>query len=181
MDSLKGKLLIAAPTLADPNFARSVVFLCEHRPEGAMGIVINRPTSIPLDRALPQVPLPSAKEVRVFLGGPVETERMLIIHSSAEFVMEAQEIPPGVYLGAELELLNNLLAGQQTFRIYRGYAGWGQGQLDMEIAEGAWLTAECSHADLFLPEPSTQWQDVLRKVGGVYSIWADLPEHPDLN
>ncbi len=181
MKSLKGHLLIAAPMLSDPNFARSVVFMCEHQPEAAMGLVINRPTNVPLGMALPQLPIASAAEVNIYLGGPVETQRMLIVHQVSGFDLKAEAIPPGVFLGADLELLTHLLESDETFRVFRGYAGWGRGQLDMEIREGAWLTTEATLETLFAKDTDDLWQAALREVGGVHGIWADLPPKPELN
>ena len=133
-----GTLLIASPTLRDPNFARTVVLLCEHSDAGSMGLVVNRPTATRVVDVLSGVAgLPPPEEI-LYRGGPVQPDILLVLHKVDTAVPGAQPVAGGMALGGDMQMLVDVLARArgpaERVRVYAGYAGWGEGQLDMEMA-----------------------------------------------
>lgn len=179
-----GKLLIAEPMLGDPNFDRSVVLMIEHTDDGALGVVLNRPTDLEVDAVLDDwAPLAAAPPV-LYMGGPVEQNGVLALGRR-----RAPDTPvPGwtPLLGdvgtVDLHLEPGEVAGAvDGLRFFAGYSGWGEGQLEAELAEGAWLVVPAVADDVFAPDPETMWRSVLRRQGGKVSMLAHFPVHPSLN
>jgi putative transcriptional regulator len=178
-ESLRGKLLVASPALVDPNFARAVVLITEHSDEGAMGIVINQPAPhiefgdllvqlevIPDDKL---IELPSrAGEVKVLRGGPVETGRGFVLHSS-DFFIENSTLPidNGICLTATLDILKAIARGQgpESAVLALGYAGWAPGQLESEIQANGWLNCDADPELVFATRPELKYESALRKIG----------------
>ena len=195
-EALAGRLLVATPVLGDPNFRRTVVLVVEHEPEqGTLGVVLNRPTEVQVEQVLePWTELVTGPSV-VFRGGPVSPNSALAlalahVPGTDEPVgwhpLEggAQPIPGAVArLGlVDLEAPPELLAGGITsLRVFAGYAGWGPGQLQAEIEEGAWYVLAGEPTDAFLAEPERLWPEVLRRQGGEFAIVATYPDDPLLN
>ena len=187
--ALAGRLLVATPLLGDPNFRRTVVLIVEDEPEeGTLGVVLNRPTEVPVGRVLePWNDLASAPSV-VFSGGPVAPNSALglaVVPGGEEPVgwraLEAATLMSRIGL-VDLDTPPQLLAGGiASFRVFAGYAGWGPGQLQAEIDEGAWYVLPADPADPFVPEPEGLWQAVLRRAGGTLALVATYPEDPSLN
>jgi putative transcriptional regulator len=187
--ALAGRLLVATPLLGDPNFRRTVVLIVEDEPEeGTLGVVLNRPTEVPVDRVLePWNDLASDPSV-VFSGGPVSPNSALglaTIPGEDEPVgwraLDATALMSRIGL-VDLDTPPQLLAGGiASFRVFAGYAGWGPGQLQSEIDEGAWYVLHADPADPFVPEPERLWQAVLRRAGGSLALVATYPEDPSLN
>lgn len=169
MSDLAPGFLIAVPQLADPNFERAVVLMIEHGEAGAMGIVINRPAPITLGDVArsheiePALPLQQAP---VFLGGPVEPERGFVLHGR-EDLPELVQLFEGVNLSGSMETLKLLLeeGAAGAFRLCLGYAGWGPGQLERELQEGSWITAEALPRHVLETPPEEAWATVLREMG----------------
>jgi putative transcriptional regulator len=187
--SLSGRLLAATPHLGDPNFRRTVVLIVEDDvDEGTLGVVLNRPTEIPLDQVLEAwTDLATGPQV-VFRGGPISPNSALALamaHGTDEPVgwrslegspmMERMGL---VDLGAPPELL---AGGISSMRVFAGYAGWGAGQLQDEIDEGAWYVLPGDPADPFAAEPEQLWQKVLRRQGGELALVATFPDDPMWN
>ncbi len=187
--SLNGRLLAATPMLGDPNFRRTVILVVEDDPdEGTLGVVLNRPTEVPLDQVLePWTPLVTGPPV-VFRGGPVSPNSALALALAL-----GEDEPVGwrsldgsplmsriglVDLGAPPELL---AGGISSMRVFAGYAGWGAGQLRDEIDEGAWYVLSASPGDAFFAEPERLWPAVLRRQGGDLALVATFPDDPVLN
>jgi putative transcriptional regulator len=183
-----GRLLVATPMLGDPNFRRAVVLVVEDEPEeGTLGVVLNRPTKVPVGRVLePWTDLVSDPSV-VFKGGPVAPNSALGLAS-----VPGQEEPVGwraldSSLASRVGLIDldtppQLVAGGIiSFRVFAGYAGWGPGQLQAEIDEGAWYVLAAEPADAFDPRPEQLWRTVLRRSGGALALVATYPEDPALN
>jgi putative transcriptional regulator len=187
--SLNGRLLAATPMLGDPNFRRTVILVVEDDPEeGTLGVVLNRPTEVPLDQVLePWTPLVTGPPV-VFRGGPVSPNSALALA-----LARGEDEPVGwrsldgsplmsriglVDLGAPPELL---AGGISSMRVFAGYAGWGAGQLRDEIGEGAWYVLSGEPADAFFAEPERLWPAVLRRQGGDLALLATFPDDPVLN
>jgi len=179
-----GTLLIASPTLNDPNFARTVVLICEHSDEGSMGLVVNRPSEVALSEALAGVAPPPLPEARLFLGGPVQRQALLVLHRIPSAVPGAQGVADGISIGGDMrELLQALAAGPPPaeIRFYAGYAGWGAGQLAAELETGSWITCPGTAAHVFASDSEHLWERVLRELGPEYARLITVPLDPRVN
>ena len=166
-ESLAPSLLLSMPQLQDPNFARSVVLLCEHAPEGAFGLVLNRPTDVAAASAVHlDPPLLGGNGMRLWLGGPVEPQRGWIL-AGDEPEADARLIVEGVYLSSSPLALRRVLEAEREprARVLAGYAGWGPGQLDEELAESSWLIAGVQPDLIFDIEPPLMWETAIRRLG----------------
>jgi len=173
-ETLRGQLLVAAPILHDPNFHRTVVLVAEHGEEGAMGLVLNRPTDTSVADALPEL-VPLAGEDPVYVGGPVALESVLAI-AELDDPDDASELLFGT-VGFVQEPDVPVLRG----RVYVGYAGWSAGQLEEELEEESWLVLPAEPDDLFSDDADGLWSAVLRRQGGSYALLALMPPDPSLN
>jgi putative transcriptional regulator len=169
---LAPSLLIAMPQLRDPNFSRSVVLLCEHGPAGAMGFVVNRPTETRAAEAVAmEPPLAGDSGMRLWTGGPVEQHRGFLLLGTDPGRGDCEQITDGFHLTASLAVLRDLLEatperlGHTRARLLLGYAGWGPGQLDSELAESSWLMAPADPALVFETPPDEMWERVIRGLG----------------
>ena len=180
----KGIFLVASPSLRDPNFRQTVVLLCAHGAEGALGVVVNRPTAMSLSEALPQVPVLEGQGHVLFSGGPVQPNNVLILYRVEQEPDSSHHVFDGVYLGGDLGAVERVLTappGRDRFRAYVGYSGWGPGQLEAEMKTGAWITRPADPILVFEKDPAMVWPDVLRSLGGMYEAYADMPTDPSLN
>ena len=181
----KGRLLLATPPLDDPNFDRTVIYVLEHHDEGAVGVVINRPSVEALDEPLDRwIDLQSAPS-SIFSGGPVE-ENALIALASTKEPLEGDDghLAPisGTIASADLTADPAIVAAAVSeVRVFRGYAGWGPGQLDSEIEAGAWLVLDSQPGDVFSDEPDDLWRSVLRRQPGRLSWLANAPDDLSFN
>ena len=163
-----GKLLIAARNLPDPNFTETVVLVVNYSHEGAAGIVINRPSGIPLSRALPGVAAVTGVAAAAFIGGPVSQQAVLALSRAA--CDACPRVGREVYLVNTADALKERLAkgaDERQLRVYLGYAGWGAGQLETETRQGAWHVLDADARVVFDPEPETLWQRVIKRTEGV--------------
>lgn len=171
-ESLKNHFLISMPQLNDPNFHHTVTYICEHTAEGAMGITINRPSSIDFtelaDHLGIEILSPSLANVPIYSGGPVEPERGFILHSSDKSWTNTLKVADGVSLSAALETLENIAHGEgpESFLITLGYAGWQPGQLEEEISNNVWLVCEAD-LDVLFNTPSDMQFSAATKVLGI--------------
>jgi putative transcriptional regulator len=167
-ESFQPTLLLSMPQLQDPNFARAVVLLCDFVPDGAFGLVLNRPTDAPAtDRVRLEPPVVGGNELPLFIGGPVEPERGWILLSGPPEEAEYRTICDGVYLSTSPTLLRRVLSTSPAprARVLAGYAGWGPGQLDAELAQSAWLIGQVDVDLVFDVEPSLMWETAIRRLG----------------
>jgi putative transcriptional regulator len=179
-DWLRGRLLIASPALVDPNFARSVVLITEHGPEGAMGVVLNRPSEIDVRTVAPELDNIVEGEP-VFIGGPVQPQALVVLAQFTDTRAAAWIVADDVgFVAAEAEY-GDLSEVVRRGRVYAGYSGWGAGQLEVELAEEAWIVEPPLPAELFPDDPKALWQDVLARKGGQFSLLARMPDDPSLN
>ncbi len=170
--SLAPTLLIAMPQLRDPNFARTVVLLCEHGPRGAMGFVVNRPTeTLAAEAVAMDPPLQGDSGMRLWAGGPVEQHRGFLLLGDDPGRGDSEQISKGFHLTASLAVLRDLLESsperldQTRARLLLGYAGWGPGQLDTELAESAWITAPADPILVFETPAEAMWERAIRSLG----------------
>jgi len=182
MDSLRGHLLIASPALFDPNFRRTVVLVTEHGEEGAMGLVLNRPSETPVSEGAP--PLGDLVEdgALVHFGGPVEPAAVTVL---AEF--EDPDYAAAVVLGdigfvrADAEL-DDLPAATRRARVFAGYCGWSAGQLEAELeGDDSWIVETPRPDDVFVEGSEDLWSTILRRKGGQFAIVALMPFDPSVN
>lgn len=169
---LTGKLLIAMPGLGDPRFEKSVILICAHTAEGAMGLIVNKAIpDLSLSNLLEHLAIPRAeegREIRIRYGGPVERGRGFVLHSrdyrGGETTMK---IPGGYGMTATLDVLEALARGEGPHRalLALGYSGWGPGQLEDEIARNDWLTAEAEPALIFAEDDPAKWGAALKTMG----------------
>lgn len=182
---LTGRLLVATPALGDPTFARSVVLLLDHDEEGALGIVINRPTPVEVGQVLPTWQQFTTSPGVLFQGGPVALDSALGLA-----VMPAQgddeplgwrRVVDGLGL-VDLDTPPEVLAAEMVdLRIFAGYAGWGAGQLEAELVEGAWYVVPAEPRDAFTDDPDRLWRAVLRRQGGDLAFVSTYVEDPTVN
>ncbi len=169
MSSLAPALLLSMPQLLDPNFAKSVVLLCEHAAEGAFGLIVNRQSELTAAEAVrlePAVQKPN--DLPLLIGGPVEPERGWILTSEAPEQVEHRSLGAGLYLSASPVLLRRALMARPLPRrtvVLAGYAGWGPGQLDEELAQSAWLIMPVELDLIFEIPSSAAWEIAIRRLG----------------
>ena len=180
----KGMFLVASPTLRDPNFRQTVILLCEHGPEGALGVVVNRPTAMLISEALPQVPVLEGQHHLLFAGGPVQPNHVLILYRLSQEPTDTHHVFDGVYLGGNMDALERVLevpSESQFFRADLGYSGWGPGQLENEMKTGSWITLPADPTIVFQKEPLQIWPDIMKSLGRPYDLYAEMPADPNLN
>ena len=169
-DFLTGQLLIAMPAMEDPRFAQSVIYLCAHTPEGAMGLVLNRPLQRPkfddLLRQLEVAPVPPARRIRLCAGGPMDNARGFVLHTTDWTGEGSLRVDDGVALTASLDVLKAIAEGRgpREGLLALGYAGWGPGQLDAEIQQNAWLSVPADETIVFDGDHDTKWRRALAKL-----------------
>ena len=180
MQSLKGQLLVAGPSLLDPNFRRTVVLIGEHTDEGALGVVLNRASEATVEDAVPELsPLIDDEEL-VHVGGPVQPSAIVVVADFADPEQAGALILDSVgFLPAEAH--PDTIGELHRVRVFAGYAGWGPGQLDEELDEGSWIVAPALAEDVFTGDPEELWSDVLRRKGGPFQVLALMPPDPSAN
>ncbi len=182
-DRLRGRLAVASPALGDPNFARTVVLLLDHGDGGALGVVLNRPSETVIDDPLPQWRFMAAEPAVVFVGGPVSRTSAICLARSCQPDGSTGWQPLFGRLGT-LDLgLDPEEVGVpiERLRIFAGYTGWGPGQLEDEIAAGAWFVVTAEPEDALAPNPVGLWRQVLRRQRGTLSALANYPADLSLN
>jgi putative transcriptional regulator len=180
MDPLGGHLLIAGASLFDPNFRRAVVLVGHHDEDGAVGVVLNRSLEVPVREAVPPLADLVEADEPVYLGGPVQPDGVVVVAdfvdpSSAEVVAfdSIGFLPP--------EPDGDLGATIRRARVFAGYAGWSAGQLEAEVEERSWIVERARAEDVFHPDPSRLWDDLLRRKGLAYDLLRLMPDDPSLN
>jgi putative transcriptional regulator len=182
MESLRGQLIIAAPTLADPNFARSVVLIAEHTEDGAMGLVLNKPAGTLVDEAVPDLAWLAETAERVWVGGPV-AETAVIVLAEWEDPSLAGALVDGDlgFVGSDADQPEQLDGAIRRARVFAGHAGWGPGQLEAEMQEESWIVEPAVREDVFTDDPEDLWSRVLRRKGREYALLSTMPADPSLN
>jgi len=163
----KGVLLVASPNLDDPNFRESVVLIVEHGPEGTLGLILNRSTRVLLSEVLPDLTVLKGTTYRLFVGGPVEPTRVLLLFRLKEPPADARSVFDGVYVGGTPKVLERIITQAkptETFRAFAGFAGWAPGQLKFEMLQGGWATLPPDSIGIFDKDPATLWLDCLGRL-----------------
>ena len=186
-DAYRGKCLIAGKRLRDLNFFKTVVLVVEHGSEGAMGLVVNRPSSVSVAHALSEhFNLPETNDL-VYLGGPVEPSNLFILHNAADVDENEEPVVPGLYAGSSPEIFETIVrsaaANDHTlqFRIFSGCAGWAPGQLEGEIARGDWYVHPAVAGLVFHENPYEVWDETLRMFHESNRTLPQPPEDPQWN
>ncbi|MGH2870944.1 MAG: YqgE/AlgH family protein [Solirubrobacteraceae bacterium] len=178
MESAQGQLLIAGPGLLDPNFWRTVVLIVEHSEDGALGLVLNRPSETSVQEAVAEpAQLPDLDDP-LYVGGPVQPSALIVLaqfHSRDDAALIAFDdvgvLPAG----------DGAPAPVRRGRAFAGHAGWSAGQLDSELERGDWILEPARHDDAFTSEPLQLWESVLTRKGGSYALVARMPADPSVN
>jgi len=178
----KGRLLVAAPALTDTNFHRTVVLLLEHTEDGAVGVVLNRPSALGAKDTLPdEFAAALHDEDMIYEGGPVDPQSVILL---ADFTDPLD--PGGLAVGSigvvdPTTDFSTLRGRTRAIRAFGGYAGWAGGQLEAELDEDSWIDAPCVPSDVFTVDPEGLWAEVLDRKGGNYRLVARMPLDPGLN
>jgi putative transcriptional regulator len=179
---LRGRLLVAMPAVHEETFARTVILLLEHGPDGAVGVVVNRPSDLDLHGTVPGWWTAAAAPAVVFVGGPVGQGGAICLGRATTGAVEGWEPVAGEVGLVDLDrAASEVLQGVDQLRVFTGYAGWGPGQLEDELEAGAWLVCDHEPGDALSPEPGSLWRRVLRRQPGKLSWLANVPDHPSLN
>jgi putative transcriptional regulator len=180
---LRGRLLVAAPPLVDPNFDRTVVLMLEHGQEGALGIVLNRPSDTELVDVIPEWSETATPPPLVYEGGPVSPESVIALARSDTTDERDGFVPVGTGFGT-VDLArapDEVDAGIEGVRVFVGYAGWAPGQLEEELARGAWFVVDFDLDDAFGLAPEHLWRRVLRRQRSRVAMFANCPDDPSTN
>ncbi len=178
-----GILLIAEPFLKDPNFSRTVVFVCEHHAEGTLGFVLNRKYNHTLDELINNVD--EELQIPVFYGGPVQMDTIHFIHIHPDKISGSYEITNGIYWGGDFEAAVDLVRTGEIsladIRFFIGYSGWSGGQLTAELEQKTWLTTNATRTLVFHNKTEDIWKNAVMSLGGDYSVMVNFPTDPQLN
>jgi putative transcriptional regulator len=177
-----GILLIADPFLKDPNFLRTVVFLCEHQPEGSFGFVLNKPVEQTLDELITDM---EGFDLPVYYGGPVQMDTIHFLHQYPDLIPESVKVSHDIYWGGNFETVSALIKNKSIdvakIKFFIGYSGWGNGQLTGEMEEKSWVTVAANQKLVFNTIEPEIWKASLKQLGGEYEMMINYPLDPQLN
>jgi putative transcriptional regulator len=173
-----GKLLVATPTIVDPNFSRTVVLLCQYGSDGAVGLVLNRISTIPVEAYLPGWARLTPPPGMVGIGGPVETEAAIGLAIGTVMADLWTPVTEGLGL-VDLHMQPEDFPGLESVRVFAGYSGWGPGQLDQEVTEAGWFIVDREPGDVQAPD--LDWSAVLKRQRSDIALFADYPPDPTMN
>lgn len=179
----KGTFLIATPDIDSGLFFRSVILICEHTNNGSFGLVINKSLDLELPEEILSLNALNNPHIGIRAGGPVQTNQMMLLHNNNTIPGQTLEVCPGVFLGGDLQFLQDAISddkGPDIFLCF-GYAGWGAGQLEREFFDGSWYLHPASHNHIFQTIPEKLWQSILREMGGKFAALSMIPEDLSVN
>jgi putative transcriptional regulator len=182
MELNQGILLLSDPFLKDPNFARSVILLCEHNTDGSFGLVLNKKSTHVLSDL---VEMAFDLDIIVYDGGPVQQNTLHFIHQHPLLIPESVEVAKGIYWGGHFKTIIQLLRdgrlSTNDIRFFVGYSGWSNGQLSEEYESKSWIIAPAIPSLIFLPKDEMIWKKNLHTLGGEYAQMSNYPSDPQLN
>jgi putative transcriptional regulator len=181
MESARGQLLIAGPGLLDPNFWRTVVLVIEHTEEGALGLVLNRPSETTVGEAVPQLEALVDLGDQLFIGGPVQPSAVIVLAEFEDATDAALIAFDDIGVLGTSSSHEEDGVGVRAGRAFVGHAGWGPGQLDGELERGDWILEVARRDDAFSTDPADLWPEVLTRKGGSYALIARMPSDPTVN
>lgn len=178
----QGKILISEPALYDFYFKQSVVLLAEHGDEGSFGLIINKPIEVNFNEIIKDFP---KYKGGIYLGGPVKTDNLFVLHTLGDKVEKSMKIMDGLYWGGDIEaikeLITNKTAKPEQMRFYLGFASWEPNQLNREMSEKSWIVQNAQPSYVFDKEPRHLWGNIMKNFGKEYAIWANFPSDPIMN
>jgi len=178
----KGDVLLSEPFLGDPYFRRKVILICENNDDGAFGFVLNNYIEIELDRIVSEMP---HFDTKISVGGPVKNSNLYYIHTLGDLVPDSMEITDGVYMGGDYKLIKKLIAEgkvkESEIRFFVGYSGWSAGQLAGELKGKSWFVSHINRQQIMNIHDEELWRNILKSMGGKYSLISRLPKDPSLN
>ena len=179
----KGTFLIATPDIESGLFFRAVVLVCEHSSSGSFGLIVNKSVDLELPEEILDMQDLINPRVSIRAGGPVQPNQMMLLHSSDKIPDQTLKICDGIYLGGDLQFLQEAVSDLNGpyVRLCFGYAGWSAGQLEREFLDGGWFLTKATAAHLFEVAPERLWQTLLREMGGKYATLSMIPEDLSLN
>jgi len=175
-----GQLLVAAPSLTDPNFEGTVLLLCTLEKSGAVALVLNRPLGIPVQQVLPAAALPAAALGPLLWGGPVGLNQVFLLHQSSVSAEIGRPVGGGLHFGGGLEDARRIAEAGGRLQYFVGYSGWGEGQLEEEQREGSWLILPPAEGEIWKSERAWQWEQLVARAAPDLS-WMQSVDRPDLN
>lgn len=177
-----GELLIADPFLKDPNFKRTVVFICEHQDNGSFGFVLNKRYEQDLGELVKDL---EGNSFPVYYGGPVQLDTIHFLHQCPGLIRGGQEVTDGIFWGGDFEDVADLVKTNQLkekdIRFFLGYSGWSEGQLEEEMKTKSWITTKAKRTLVFTKNTDNTWKDALKQLGGEYEQMINYPSDPQLN
>lgn len=179
----KGTLLIASPDISSPLYFRSVILLCEHFSGGSFGLILNKPLHLEMPEDIATISKMENPHIRLASGGPLQPHQMLLLHDSDKAEYEAVKICEGVYLGGNLNFLQEAVS-QETgpkIKLLFGYTGWASGQLENEFLEGLWYLHPSRKELIFDIPEEKMWSSILMEMGSKYASIATMPEDLSVN
>jgi putative transcriptional regulator len=179
----KGTFLIATPDIETGFFFRGVILICEHNASGSFGLLINKSLDLELPEEVMNINQLVNPRIGIRAGGPVQTNQMMLLHSSSQIEQQTLKICEGVYLGGDLQFLQEAITDPNgpNINLCFGYAGWGMGQLEREFLDGHWFLHPATSEHIFHIPPEKLWQQLLREMGGKYATLSMIPEDLSLN
>jgi len=178
----QGALLLSEPFLKDFYFSRSVVLLAEHNETGTFGLIINKPLQVTLNEIVKDFPY---FETNLYIGGPVNTESLFVLHTVGSKIENSYRIMPRLYWGGNMETIKAMIEDKKItnddIRFYIGYSGWDPNQLDREMKERSWAITKARPKGLFFEPPADMWKNYLKAMGSEYAQWVNYPPDPIMN
>ena len=178
----KGKLIISEPALYDFYFKQSIVLLADHNEEGSFGLIINKPIDVKFNEVIKDFP---NFESPVYLGGPVKTDNIFVLHKLGDRIDNSFEVMKGLYWGGSIESIKELIAARiarpDNIRFYLGFSSWEPLQLDNEMKEKSWVVMNSKVSNVFESTPKHMWGEIMKSLGRDYAIWANFPSDPIMN
>ena len=179
----KGCFLIASPEIDNPLFYRGVMLICEHNASGSFAILINKPLELELPEEIVNLSSAPNKNISIRAGGPVQTNQMMLLHSTPSENQQLLHVSENLFLGGDLQYLNELLNDATNPPVFLcfGYAGWAGGQLERELLDGSWFAYPATNELLFKTPPEQLWQKLLLQMGGRYATMSTIPIDVSVN